>query len=285
MQKLLFFIVWITFPCVLHAQIAVDSVAPRKTGGLAIGPAKLRFTAGKGETGKQVIQIANKRDKAYQFSISASEWALDSLGNSVHYTDSGNVKNSCASWLTITPNVVTAEPGKVTNIVVTMKVPDDEEVVKQMHWCVINVTLLMEKEAPQKLGENASLVLTNQFNVILHVYENPPGATYKDLKMTGFSLEKVNAGTDSSNMVFRVGGENTGDMDLRCIYSVKLSSLVTGQVYTVSESDCLVLPGGKRIAQLKAPKNLPKGKYLAVASIDAGDDAPIEVSQKEITVD
>jgi hypothetical protein len=288
MKSILFLFIALSFPLFVSAQAATDSLTTKKTGGLAIGPAKLRFTAGKGEVGKQVVQIVNKRDKPYQFALTATEWTLDSMGNSIHYPDSGHVKNSCASWITITPNIVTAEPGKVSNIVVTMNVPDDDEAVKQMHWCVINVTLLLEKEAPQKISENASIALSNQFNVILHVYENPPSATYKDIKMTGFSSERKVLPKDTTNEmsnVLSVSGINMGDVDLRCVYSVKLSSLSTGKTYSLAESDCLLLPGTKRTVDLKVPKDLPKGKYLAVASIDAGDDAPLEVSQKEVEIE
>jgi len=72
---------------------------------------------------------------------------------------------------------------------------------------------------------------------------------------------------------------------LRPLYSAKLSSLTTGKTTTLERPNCMMFPGNKRVVYLKIPNEVPKGKYLLIASIDGGEDVPLEVTQKEIEID
>jgi|GEM_PF-616080 len=267
--------------------ITVDSFKQQR--GFAIGPATLYFSVNRGETGKQIIQIVNKEDTTYQFHLSATEWELDSNGHSVHYIDSGNVSNSCASWVSFSKDVVQVPPNKVATVVVTLKAPDTEDAANKMHWCVVNVTMGAEKTAPKKITEKATVVLQKEFNLVLHLYQTPVGLNDKDLKMTGLTIWKdtenlIKKDSTDSETIIKISGKNTGNVSLRCQFSAKLSSLATGQSYSLKSVEGLVLPNGTRVANIHVPKNIPSGRYLIIASVDGGEDAPVEVAEKEIEI-
>lgn len=244
---------------------------------ISIGPATLYFTVDKGQTATQTAYITNKLSKPYSFSIEVIDWTLDSNGDDRFY-EPKTVQNSCAQWITLDKTFVEIPANSKEGINVTLHVPDSADAVKEIKWTMLHIGTKGEKKAPKKTGE-LELELTKSLAVGVRVYQVPPAnvSLTKKIKMRSFTMLQDSA-------TYRIDGENTGDMMLRCQYSIELSS-ETGEKITVGPKQALMLPGQKRYIDLQMPKTLPKGKYTATALIEPGDDdVPLEASEMTIEV-
>lgn len=244
--------------------------------GISVLPATLSFQAGQGMTDKKTVTVTNNTADTFQININTMDWERDSLGVHV-YLPGGTSKHSCFSWVSYDKNFLVLPPGSSEVVTVTMTVPDSAEAVSEMKWSMMVVGTGEEKMAPQKVGKlNVSINKKTGFGI--HIYQTPPSLHNKEIKMLAFS--KAPKG-DS----YRITCQNTGGLQVRGTFTIELGSMETGEKITLGPQDIPMFPGQRRLVDFQLPKDLPKGKYSAVALIDVGDDdVPLEAAELEVEV-
>lgn len=250
-----------------------------KKKGVAILPATLYFTADRGQTQTLNINFDNTLDSPVQFKVSLTDFIRDENSN-VTYMEPGKHPRSCATWLKLSNNFIEIPGNTIGILPVTIQVPDSEAAISEMKWAMIFLEGMKEKVANQKSG-NIDASVEKSYRVGVQVYQTPPTVLSKDLKMTSFTpmLERGQ---------YRVTCKNQGSVLLRCISYIELLSKESGEKITVypgkeGKDPFKILPDQVRNIDFIIPDTVPKGKYTAVAMIDANDDeVPLEAAQLEI---
>ncbi len=259
----------------ISLMLILPGYAQRKKSAISIGPATLNFNLAPGQTSTQTVYIHNKLNKPYSFTLELGDWSLDTAGNDVFY-EAGTYPNSCAQWITIDKKALEVPANSKEGINVTLTVPDSANVM-ETKWTMLNIMTTSERKAPKAAGA-LEIAVAKSLAVGVRIYQNPNSPEIvKEIRMLDF-IE-----LPDSN-IYRIESRNTGAALLRCHYSIELSG-ETGERITVGPVEALVLPGQDRNVDIKLPDTLPKGRYTAIALIEAGDDTiPLEAAQKEIEI-
>jgi hypothetical protein len=259
-----------------HAQQTPDAqtTAPQKT--IEVFPASLSFSLDRGATSKQTITVANHTAKPVQFNLEFTDWYRDTIGKH-QYLEPGTSKHSCSKWVTFDKSFVEVKPGSSETITVTLSVPDTDDAISQMRWSMLLVKTVSEKKIPTGKAMLTTAV-TMTMAVGIHVYQTPPNIQNKSVKMLDFTEL-------AGQKKYRIIGKNEGGMQINGKFSIELAHAETGERTVLGPLDAPLFPDQIRYMDFDVPENLPKGKYTAVALIDAGDDeVPIEAVQAEITI-
>ena len=135
-----------------------------------------------------------------------------------------------------------------------------------------------DKYVPTGAMPKTSAQIEKNMGVGVHIYQAPLSVTTKELKMISFGPLATRKNT------FRVVCKNLGALQIYGKFSLELSS-ATGEKTSLESQTVPMFPQQNRYVDFVVPATLPKGKYTAVALIDAGDDdVPVEAAQKEITI-
>jgi len=266
----------LSMPLFAQQSAPKDESGKPKKQTVLIFPAKLSFKLDRGGSASKSVTIQNTTTSKFQLELVFVDWIRDTLGEHA-YADPGTVKQSCAPWVTFDKPFVELSPGQSTNITVTMKVPDTEEAVSEMKWTMLVLRTVSEKKAPTKIGKVGASV-DQSVGLGVHIYQTPPNITNREIKMLSFS-------EIPGKNVYRVDCKNLGGVQLLTKFSLELSSNETGAKTALEPRMIPLFPKQERYVDFELPSNLPKGKYTAIALIDAGeDDIPIEAAQKEIII-
>lgn len=255
---------------------APAAAAPQMAKNIAVTPATLSFNLDKGGKSSQSVTIRNGSETKQQLSLDFVDWSRDTVGRHVHLAP-GTSAQSCASWITLDRPFVELEPGQSTTVTITMSVPDNEPAVAEMKWTMLLVKIIREKIAPAKDAKTQAMINTNM-GMGIHIYQTPPNVTNKEVKMLAFTaLSEKNS--------YRISCKNVGGVQLSCKFYLELASNTTGEKTKLESKIVPLFPQQNRFVDFALPAGLAKGKYTAVAMIDANDDdVPIEAAEKEITV-
>jgi len=250
-----------------------------KKKGVAILPATLYFTADRGQTQTLNINFDNTLDSPVQFKVTLTDFDRDENANVV-YMEAGKHQRSCAKWLKLSNNYIEIPANTLGSLPVTIQVPDSESATTEMKWAMIFLEGMKEKVANQKSG-NIEAAVEKSYRVGVQVYQTPPTVLNKDLKMTAFT-----PGAERGQ--YRITCKNQGSVLLRCTAYIELLSKETGEKTTIypnkeGRDPFKILPDQVRNVDFVVPDNVPKGKYTAVAMVDANDDdVSLEAAQLEI---
>jgi hypothetical protein len=273
------------------AQISVDTAratpssdsaaAARKKAsstGLEVKPVKIDFHLSKGESAYQPIYITNNFNRSVQFKARFSDWMRDSLGGHV-YLEPGTIPRSCAQWMSFNKDMVEIEPGKTKEILVRMKIPDSVSVTDEMKWCLVFLESVVENKA-YKPSDSSRTYVNTIFRVGIHILQTPPQLeSQKDMQMLSFSS------VEGKENLYRILCYNSGKTELDCKSYIELSSLASGEKTTLEPIRFTVFPEQRRYTEFALPATIAKGKYAALAVVDAGeDDIPLQASEAVIEV-
>lgn len=245
--------------------------------GLFIDPATIDFTLLQGQSSSSKITITNKLKETKQFSVYLNDWLRDSNGKH-QYIEAGQHARSCANWLTLDKVFMELAPGETGVINVKMTLPDSVEAARQMRWSMIFVESVEEKKVPAK-ADGVITSIKTKFRVGVHVYQTPPTKVNKEVRMISFQAVEQTA-----DSVYRIECQNTGDIQVRCKSQLELSNLTDGTTIVLDPIQFPLFPEQKRNIDFVLPKSLPKGKYTLLATVDAGEDIPLEAAQKVIEI-
>ena len=257
------------------AQDSSVTAEPKRTS-LALVPAIANFKLDRGQTQTQTINVVNTLRLPYRLRVYMEDWIRDSTGDH-RYMPAGTSPQSCARWVTLDKTYLEVQPGETGSVNVTMIIPDSAEAVTEMKWAMVFIETVQEKAAPMKSEKLQTRVLSS-FRLGAHVYQTPPSAEFnKELKMLSFAHLK--------DREYRVMFKNTGGTQLKCLAKLELVN-EDGVKIDMKPKEVSLFPKQVRYLDFQIPDSMAKGKYSAIALLDAGDDeVPLEAAQLEITIE
>lgn len=261
------------------ADQASSDAFKKKT--ISISPATLYFNAGKGESQTLTINIENGLDSPFSFQVALADFNRNE-NSEITYFKPGTTPYACAQWITLSNNVIEVPAHSSGSVDVTLSVPDSADAIAKSTWGMVLLETVKQKVFQEQHGDiNANI--ERAYRVGVQVYETPPTIMNKELRMKEFQPMPERG-------KYRIVCKNEGGVLLRCNSYIELVSKQTGEkikVYPKNEGKFpfKVLPGQLRNIDFEIPTTVAKGKYTAVAIVDANDDeVPLEAAQLEIEV-
>jgi len=242
---------------------------------LGVHPTTLEFKLGGGQSESQAIHLSNSSPKKVQFRLYLNDWLRDTVGGHF-YTDANSLPQSCSRWVTVDKNFVELEPGKSTDVTVRLALPDSSSSTEAMKWSMLFIETVEEQKAVQ--GKGAQAAVKNLLRIGVHIYQTPPSLVEKAIKI--YDLKPVPKTTN----VYQVSCQNTGKVMVDCRSYIELASLADGSKTKLDAVEFPMFPNQKRYVSFELPKELAKGKYSALAVLDAGEDVSLEAIETEIEV-
>ncbi|PYT03462.1 MAG: hypothetical protein DMF60_18265, partial [Acidobacteria bacterium] len=181
--------------------------------------------------------------------------------------------NSACSWLTYSPAQMTALPGKVHPIRVTISVPKDATPGDHL------AALFVESRPDNlKLDQERRQVIL-RFRMAALIYVMVPRLTKRG------SLINVAAQVSEQGIVVVPTFRNEGNSHLRPIESVKIVGSSGVVVAELTESEATpVLAGAEVSHAIVIQKSIPPGMYTVRYRVDFKDGNPITEGQSELVV-
>lgn len=253
----------------------VFSVLSASAQNLGVHPTTIEFKLSGGQTESQAIHLSNSSPKKVQFRLYLNDWLRDTVGGHF-YAPPSTLPNSATRWVTLDKNFVELDPGKSTDVTVRLSVPDSATATAQMTWSMLFIETVEEQTALQDKGAQAAV--KNLLRIGVHIYQTPPSLTEKSVKV--IDLKPV----PKTNNVYQVLCANTGKVMVECRSYLELAALSDGKKTKLDPVEFPMFPGQRRYVAFELPKGLPKGKYSALAVLDAGEDVSLEAIETEIEV-
>ena len=265
-------VLWLFGMCANSAFAQQDTMSlssnppkPKGSTGLAVKPAKIDFTLGRGEAAYQVVYITNEFNRTMQFKANVLDWMRDSTG-AHQYAEPGTYSRSCARWVSFNKDVIEIEPGKTGELLVRMIVPDSAEAISEMKWCLVMLESVTENKKLTP-SDSSRAVVNMTMRLGIHILQTPQSfLTDKNIEMVSFTADKI----DSRQ--FKILCRNTGKTQLQCLSFLEVTSLQTGEKIKLDSKKFPIFPDQKRYVSFTLPATLAKGKYTVTAVVDAGDD-------------
>ncbi len=256
-------------------SLLVQAQPEERPKGIAVRPVTLEFGLSENQSASQVVRITNALAEAKQFVVYLSDWIRDSTGAHI-YTPPGEIDRSCAGWIKLSKNFFELSPGETEELIVTMAHPTDSIRSKQMNWCMLFVETTQEKKIKDTTGMTTTIA--NKFRVGIHVYQTPPQAVKKELKLLDF----IALGADNKKV--RIICQNQGEIQLQCTSQLEVIAADGTQPIRLTQREFPLFPSQTRYIDYELPSSLPPGKYRLTAVMDAGTDIPLEAAQIVIQI-
>jgi len=243
--------------------------------GFSISPSRVFFTGNPGETVTHDLTFANTSSKRLSFVTKMQDWERDSLGNKVYY-ESNTRPGSNAKWLSIPGNEISIEPGETKQVVLTMVIPQD---AGKLSHSMIFFTQRQEQQ-PVKAAK-ASIGINIIMEVGIQVYYTPKGLNAGDLEFKAFEDRGIveTAGIKNRRVAIKI--HNNGELNKDAWVRLELTNKETGEEVKIEPATIAMLPNATQWISINLPAKL-KGKYLAIAMLDAGSFYDLKVAEKEL---
>jgi hypothetical protein len=255
--------------------------ADYKTRGISVSPAHFHLNMKPGEVKTYKITIKNDTEKIEKFKVNTFDFNMNGKGKS-SFIPPGTGKYSLSKWLNVSPTFIELAPGEKKEVKFTVNIPTDSTGNKAA-WNII----MIEQEEPRKKLEPPSqsdqtiamgVIPTFAFGVF--VYQNPPNVTSNSVEITNFSKVAKN---DSINVI-QIEAQNTGNGIAYCTSYVDLTNLTTGKQQRLMVKRFTIVPELTRDFTFLLPKELKKGKYLAIGVLDYEGSGEIQAAKMEFEI-
>ena len=243
--------------------------------GFSVSPSRITLTGNPGQTVTQAVNFTNSSNVPLTFGSNIQDWDRDSLGIKVYYPRNSRPASN-ASWLTLSSNSVTIQPGQSHQLILSMTIPSTaKELTHSMLF------FKQVKEQQPKKANTTRLGVNVLIEVGIQVYYTPPGLAQGELNFLAFedrgTQEKANIKTRQVALKIK----NTGKVNKDGFIRMELTNKDTGEEIKVDPITLAILPERTQWIIFNLPISL-KGKFLAVALLDAGPDYDLKVAEKEI---
>lgn len=244
--------------------------------GFSVSPSRLVFGGNAGETVSQSITFSNNSATTLSFINRIQDWERDSLGNKIYY-DSNTRPQSNAKWISLSSNSVEIKPGETKQVIVSLNIPQD---AKTLTHSMIFFTQVKQQQAEQAKG--TSLGINILMEVGVQVYYAPKGLNAGEFEFLAFDDHGIvdQNGVKMRTLALKI--HNKGSINKDATVKFELTNKETGEEIKLAPQIIAMLPDVTQWVMMKLPANL-KGKFLAVALLDAGSTYDLKVAEKEIT--
>ncbi|WP_348619987.1 hypothetical protein [Pedobacter lusitanus] len=243
--------------------------------GFSISPSRIFFSGNPGETVSQTVTFGNTSKTTLSFITRIQDWDRDSVGTKIYY-DSNTKPLSNAKWITLSSNAVSVQPGENKQVIVSLTIPPD---AKQLTHSMLFFTQVKEQEAQQKNA--AKIGLNVLMEVGVQVYYVPRGLNAGELEFLSFDDRGIydNGKNKSRRLALKI--HNKGNLNKDAFIRFELTNKETGEEIKIKPEVIAMLPDATQWVIVDLPTDL-KGKFLAVALLDAGSTYDLKVAEKEI---
>ena len=245
--------------------------------GISLSPTRVFFTGNPGQTSSQTVYFNNTSNKAFAFITRIQDFERDSLGNKVYF-NANTTPASNASWITISSGNVIIQPGEKKEVTITMNVPQDAK--QQSHSMIFFTQTLEQKQTAATAGTSLGMNILLEMGI--QVYYTPVSLPAGELEFLSFD-DRGNyddGKTKSRRLAIKI--HNTGAIHKDGFVRFELTNKDTGEETKIKPQNIAMLPDATQWVFLDLPADL-KGKFLAVAMLDAGASYDLKVAEKEIT--
>jgi hypothetical protein len=253
-----------------------ESSTPPAEDGIGVAPARFELPMLPGTERTVVVNViynaASNESQPCRLVASLGDWTILNNGDAEYYK-AGTQNNSACSWLTYSPAEMTALPGKVHPIRITISVPKDA--MPGDHLAALFVEARPDN---LKLAQDKRQVIL-RFRMAALFYVMVPGLTRKG------SLLNLAAQMSEQGIVVVPTLRNEGNSHLRPIESVKIVASSGVVVAELSESEATPVLGGADVSHaILIQKSIPPGTYSVRYRVDFKDGNPITEGQSELVV-
>jgi len=243
--------------------------------GFSVSPSRITLSGNPSETVTQAVNFTNSSNAPLTFSSNIQDWDRDSVGVKVYYPKNSRSASN-ASWLTLSSNSVTIQPGQSHQLILSMTIPATaKELTHSMLFFKQVKEQQPKKTATTRLGVNVLIELGIQ------VYYTPPGLAPGELNFLAFEDRGIQEKGNTKTRQVALKIQNTGKVNKDGFIRMELTNKDTGEEIKVDAVTLAILPEKTQWVIFNLPISL-KGKFLAVALLDAGPDYDLKVAEKEI---
>ena len=244
--------------------------------GISVSPSRIFFEGQPGETVSQIITFGNSSANEFNFIPAIKDWERDSVGTKIYFPV-GHLEQSNGSWLSLSENTVRLNPGETKEVTLTMTIPE-QAIAPLLTHSMVFFTQVNEQRASVQTGTIGLNVL---LEVGIQVYHNSGALSSGELEFLAFEdMGNVRRGTDSvRRMPIKI--KNHGDVNKDAYVRFELTNMETGEEIPLTSVAIAMLPKAEQWINLDLPADL-RGRYLAVAILDAGGQYDLKIAEKEV---
>ena len=247
--------------------------------GISVAPSRIFFSADKGGSQTKTIKVTNSGNQAMVLLASLRDWIRDSVGEKV-YSLAGTNSNSNASWIRFQPTQTTIQPNESVDISVVITVPNQAAKVTNS---MLFLTQINDTKPISGVDANGRKMAINfKLEVGIQIYNTVPGEESKNLEFISFEDRGM---VNDSTKSLVLGIQNNGNIPTDAHLRLELTNISSGATIKLTPKPISMLPNTfQKIALGISPKQ-NKGKYLATAILEYGEDVDLKVAKKEIVYD
>ena len=244
--------------------------------GFAISPSRIFFNGNPGETVTQTVTFSNTSASPLSFTTRIQDWKRDSTGNKIYF-DSGTQPASNARWITLSTNAIVLQPGENKEVIVSLTIPQDARTLTSSMLFFTQ----MKEQKPIEAGAVAAVGINVLMEVGIQVYYSPKGLNPGEFEFLAFEDRGIITDGAIKNRRLALKIHNKGALNKDAFIRFELTNKETGEELKFDPVTLAMLPEATQWVFLKLPAEL-KGKFLAVALLDAGSSYDLKVAEKEI---
>jgi hypothetical protein len=245
-------------------------------GGVGIAPARFELPMLPGTEKTVVVNVyynsASADSAPFRLVASVGDWSIQRDG-SVEYYRAGTRQGSSAPWIVFSPAEMTAMPGKVHPIRVTIVVPKDATPGDHL------AALFVEARPDNiKLEENRRQVVV-RFRMAALFYVMVPALT------TNGTLQDLRAETNDAGILVSAMLRNDGNSHVRPLHSVRITDNRGQVVAEYAETEAVPVPGFSEVSQrVEISKALAPGDYTVGYRVNFRDGQAITEGETHLVV-
>ncbi len=241
-----------------------------------VDPPRVEARLVPGQTISGTIQLANTGDAPMSVRAYVQDWVYDDEGGKT-FLPPGSTGTSCATWIHLTPSELVLPPQSTANVRYTVTSPRD---ATGGHVAVI----FFESDiSDQPTENNVSLLLAGRIGTI--VYHE---TVNRSQRLGDITALEVQAPGPTRSLQASVTFENRGDVHVRSTGTINIIG-ADGRYYgKTAVPEIRTLPGESRTAVAEWFGTLSPGPYVAVVTMDYGEDysgeLPPAIAEQEFVV-
>lgn len=256
-------------------QAQTSSETPMEDG-IGVAPARFELPMLPGAEKTVVVNViynsVSGEAQPCRLVASLGDWSILNNGDAEYYK-AGTLPNSACSWLTYSPAEMTALPGRIHPIRVTISVPKDATPGDHL------AALFVESRPDNlKLDQNRRQVIL-RFRMAALFYIMVPRLTKRG------SLQNLKSEVSEQGILVTPTLNNEGNSHLRPLHSVKVLDAAGSVAGEIPESESLpVLAGSEMSRPLVIQRTLTPGAYSVFYRVDFRDGSPTTEGRTELVV-
>ncbi|CAM4123240.1 hypothetical protein SAMN06265348_103223 [Pedobacter westerhofensis] len=260
---------------ILTLSLVLSIASTSKGQGFSISPSRIFFTGNPGETIMQSVIFSNTSSNTLSFISRLQDWVRDSKGNKV-YSEINTHPASNAKWISLSENNIVLLPGEKKQIIISLHIPADAD--KLTHSMLFFTQV---KEQNREQAKKVAIGVTVLMEVGIQIYYTPRGLNPGEMEILAFEDRGIYNNGQKMARRIELQIHNKGAVNKDAFVRLELTNKETGEEIKIEPQTIAMLPEATQWVTIDLPPNL-KGKFLAVAMLDAGSTYDLKIAEKEI---